>query len=155
MKTFVDFYMINSQTYNEILMVGVKRGKRGAQLVHSVGIIVRDIMGGQKQVLFFDQDYERKFFVNGLNTHDCVPVDYEKLFGAYTRIDLYKLTGINVNSYVKTDIDAQMTAVLAPTPENKAKAEKARLEKVNKKRKNSRFGNIHGKKFSKPRCKRP
>ena len=74
-------------------MVGVKRGKRGAQLVHSVGIIVREIMGGQKQVLFFDQDYERKFFVNGPNTHDYVPVDYEKLFGAYTKIDLYILSG--------------------------------------------------------------
>ena len=48
MQTFVGTYMINSQTYNEILMVGVKRGKRGAQLIHSVGIIVRDIMGCQK-----------------------------------------------------------------------------------------------------------
>ena len=48
MKTFVDTYMINSQTYNEILMVGVKKGKCGAQLIHSVGIIFRDIMGGQK-----------------------------------------------------------------------------------------------------------
>ncbi len=44
-------------------------------------------------MLFFDQDYERRFFVNGPNTHDYVPVDYEKLFGAYTRIDLYMLFG--------------------------------------------------------------
>ena len=48
MKTFVDTYMINSQTYDEILMVGVKKGKRGAQLILSVGIIVRELVGGQK-----------------------------------------------------------------------------------------------------------
>ena len=69
-------------------------------------------------MLFFDQDYERKFFVNGTNTHDYVPVDYEKLFSAYTRIDLYKLTGVNVNSFVKADIDVKMAAVLAPKEEN-------------------------------------
>jgi len=45
MKTFVDTYMINSQSYNEILIVGVKRG---AQFIHSVGIIMRKIIGGHK-----------------------------------------------------------------------------------------------------------
>ncbi len=54
---------------------------------------------------------------------------------------------------MKTDIDVKMAAVLDPTPENKAKAEKARLDKIHKRRKNSKFGNMH-KKFSKPRCKR-
>ena len=104
-------------------------------------------------MLFFDQDYERKFFVNGPNTHDYVPIDYEKLFGAYTRIDFYKLTGINVNSYVKTDIDVKMEAVLDPTPENLNKVLTVNAKKTHKRRKNSRFGNMH-KKFSKPRCKR-
>jgi hypothetical protein len=48
-----------------------------------------------------------------------------------------------------------MEAVLAPTPENVKKVITLSAKKTHKRRKNSKFGNIHGKKFSKPRCKRP
>ena len=77
-------------------MVGVKKTSNNQTLVHSVGIIVREMKGG-KQVMFFDQDYERTLFVVGPNTLDYVPVNYEKLFDAYTSIYLYKLSGIKVN----------------------------------------------------------
>ncbi len=76
-------------------MVGVKKTSNNQTLVHSVGIIVREMKGG-KQVLFFDQDYERKLFVIGSNTLDYVPVNYEKLFDAYTRIELFMLFGKKV-----------------------------------------------------------
>ena len=136
MKTFVDNNMVNSQTYNEILMVGVKDGQFGAKLTHSVGIIVKKLEGDKKQVLFFDQDYERKLFLIGKNTHDYEPVNYEKLFDAYHKITLYKLTGINVNSFVKKDIDVKMKAVLNPTPENVQRVITLTAKKTNKKRKN-------------------
>ena len=48
-----------------------------------------------------------------------------------------------------------MAAVLDPTPENVNKVITLSAKKTHKRRKNSRFGNIHGKKYSKPRCKRP
>jgi hypothetical protein len=72
-------------------------------------------------VLFFDQDYERKLFVVGSNTLDYVPVNYEKLFDAYHRIELYMLFGKQLKSGMKQDIDVKMAAVLNSTPENVSK----------------------------------
>ena len=95
MRNFVENNMVITQTYNEVIMVGVKKKSNNQTLVHSVGIIVREMKGG-RQVLFFDQDYERKLFVVGTNTLDYVPVNYEKLFDAYTRIELYTLFGKKV-----------------------------------------------------------
>ncbi len=79
-------------------------------------------MKGGKQVLFFDQDYERKLFVIGSNTLDYVPVNYEKLFDAYTRIEHFRLFGKKLwRPWQKTDIDVKISAVLSPTPENAKK----------------------------------
>jgi hypothetical protein len=102
--------------------------------VHSVGIIVREMKGG-KQVLFFDQDYERKLFVVGSNTLDYVPVNYEKLFDAYTKIEVYMLSGKKLwRKGDKTDIDVKMAAVLDPSPENVKKVHTLKAKKTHKKR---------------------
>ena len=80
---------------------------------------MKKLEGDKKQVLFFDQDYERKLFLNGKNTHDYEPVNYEKLFNAYHKIELYMLFGKKLwRPFDKTDIDVKMAAVLDPTSEN-------------------------------------
>jgi len=48
-----------------------------------------------------------------------------------------------------------MAAVLEPTPENVNKVLTVNAKKTHKRRKNSKFGNIHGKKQGKPMSKRP
>ena len=47
MRNFVENNMVISQTYNEVIMVGVKKTSNNQTLVHSVGIIVREMKGGK------------------------------------------------------------------------------------------------------------
>ena len=98
-------------------------------------------------MLFFDQDYERKLFVVGSNTLDYVPVNYDKLFDAYTRIELYMLSGKKMwRKGDKTDIDVKMAAVLEPTSENAKRVLTVNAKKTHKRRKNLGFDHPQGKK---------